>query len=438
MRCFIVFSLLFLFASLSWAQTPDGNKPSEKEHVVVVDDESCGCELVFIDGIQTTQRDSLFGFKHEDGRVLVEPRYKFVDQFQNGYCRVLADYYRYGLIDTSGRELIPCIWEDLLQPTEGMVRVQKDGLYGFVGLDGNPSIAPQYRAASNFVEELAVVIYDFDSFSAAYGYINKDNQFVLAPRYEYAYPFQQGYAVVKQYDRYGIINRQGKEVVPIKYQVITSVDTNHLFLIFDSDLEKFALFRIQADTYTQLTDFLYDDFLAYSDGYYVFQKGDKQGYINVRGKECFGLYDMADQFRDGFAMVRQGNHYGILNERGSLVVPCIYDYPDDAHDPYVFHEGLAMVIQNGRYGFVNIQGQIAIPIQYQKAFPFADDRAPVLVNGYWGYINSSNQLVIPNVFNAASPFEYHRAEVVYNSEVFKIFPDGKCAKNCKHFPVLIF
>ena len=70
--------------------------------VVIVDDESCGCELVFIDGIQTTEHNGLFGFKREDGTVIVEPTYKFVDKFHGNYCKVYHDYTHCGLIDATG------------------------------------------------------------------------------------------------------------------------------------------------------------------------------------------------------------------------------------------------------------------------------------------------------------------------------------------------
>ena len=59
-----------------------------QEKVEYIDDEECGCELVFIDGIQTTQDGELFGFKREDGSVIVPNIYMFVDHFHGEYCKV--------------------------------------------------------------------------------------------------------------------------------------------------------------------------------------------------------------------------------------------------------------------------------------------------------------------------------------------------------------
>ena len=74
MKNLLVFSfylLVSLLMSLTYAQ----------EKVEYVDDEECGCELVFIDGIQTTQDGDRFGFKREDGTVIVPNKYMFVDRF---------------------------------------------------------------------------------------------------------------------------------------------------------------------------------------------------------------------------------------------------------------------------------------------------------------------------------------------------------------------
>ena len=109
---------------------------SAQEKVVVVDDEACGCELYFIDGIQTIQRDGLFGFKREDGTVFVEAKYKFVDKFHGDYCIVYYDYGVCGLIDRQGRTIIPVQYANphYLQKLRNFLRYQCDlsAIFGVV------------------------------------------------------------------------------------------------------------------------------------------------------------------------------------------------------------------------------------------------------------------------------------------------------------------
>lgn len=96
-------SFFALLAALALPCLALAQQDQNKEKVVIVDDEACGCELYFIDGIQTIRRDGLFGFKREDGTVFVEPIYKFVDKFHGNYCIVYKDYGQCGIVDRNGK-----------------------------------------------------------------------------------------------------------------------------------------------------------------------------------------------------------------------------------------------------------------------------------------------------------------------------------------------
>ena len=124
---------------------------AQEEKVEYVDDEECGCELVFIDGIQTTQDGERFGFKREDGTIIVPNKYMFVDHFHGPYCKVYMDYDSCGLINREGDEIIPCLYKDVTYPNDGMILVNRtDGLYGFFDTLGNQRVPFLYRAASSF------------------------------------------------------------------------------------------------------------------------------------------------------------------------------------------------------------------------------------------------------------------------------------------------
>lgn len=53
-----------------------------------------------------------------------------------------------------------------------------------------------------------------------WGYSDTNANIVIQPRYEEANPFTRGYALVVNQKRYGVVNMQGKVVVPIQYEAI--------------------------------------------------------------------------------------------------------------------------------------------------------------------------------------------------------------------------
>lgn len=427
-----VLGAMFMLFSLMPCGIAEAQNKSDKqgERVAVVDDEECGCELYFVDGIQTIQRDGHFGFKLEDGTVIVEPQYLYVDKFHDGYCIVYNDSLLCGLIDRNGKTVVPVIFEEINYPTDGMIRVRKNNLYGFYGTDGKQAIDCQYRTASGFSEGLATVIIDYDSITFGYGFIDKGNNLVLPAVYQYAFTFSEGYAIVKLYDRFGMIDRQGKEVLPIKYIELTPMHDSRFFAV-DAMTSKAAMFD---NRFRQLTPFKYDKVTAYTEGYYVVGYNGKMTFLDVKGREKFGLHDDVGGFVDGYSYVANNGKYGIINTRGKTILPIEYDNSGYNAMAYYFSEDLAIVEKDEKFGFVNKRGEVVIPIVYEAAHHCTEGLIPVKKNGVWGYIDKKGNLVCDFMFDAASYFEWGRAEIAYRSEVYKINTEGKCVKNCKKFP----
>ena len=297
-----------------------------EENILIVDDEECGCELFFIDSIQTTKRDGLFGFKLADGRELVEPKYMFVDKWHGDYCIVYTDYYRCGLINRRGQEVVPPIYQEVSYPTDGMIRVTQNGLIGFLTEEGAPAIEPQYTAASTFSEGYAVVNALLDSNLYEYLFIDHSGAVRLRNEWEYAYPFFNGYAVVKKYDRFGLIDPQGREVITPKHTILTAVDTNGIYIANDPHGERLALCTTQG--FRPLTAYRYEDFLGYGEGFYTFLRDGQQGFLDTEGRERFGLHDEISPFHKGYAMVASQGRYGMIDSEGHTVLPMEYDYAD--------------------------------------------------------------------------------------------------------------
>ena len=269
-----------------------------QDKVKYIDDEECGCELVFIDGIQTTQHGDRFGFKREDGTIIVPNKYMFVDKFHGEYCKVYMNYDSCGLINRDGVEIIPCLYQDVFYPTDGMIMAIKDNLYGFFDTTGSLRIPFTYRAASTFNEGLAVVAVDIDSDLVSYGYIDHEGKIVIPAQYQYAYPFYEGVAVVKDYDRYGMIDKNNREVFPIKFEILTSMFEGNLFAGDDDGL---AMYN---NKFKRLTKPIYTSLEGKSEGLILVSRDNKFGYLNEKGKEVIPCqYDRAGLFKDGRAYV---------------------------------------------------------------------------------------------------------------------------------------
>lgn len=415
----LAFALLASFSHLS---------AQEEGKVEYVDDESCGCELVFIDGIQTTQDGNLFGFKRADGTIIVPNKFMFVDKFHGEYCKVYMDYGQCGLINRDGAQVIPCEFDDLNYPTDGMIMAIKDGLFGFFDTLGTLRVPFQYRAASAFNDGLAVVAVDIDSHLVSYGFIDHDGRMAIPAEYEYAYPFYEGVAVVKQYDRYGMINRQNQVVFPCKFEILTSMSDG---LLFAGDDDGLAMYNNQ---FKPLTKPIYTALIGKSEGRILVQRDGKYGFLDATGHEVIPCqYDEAGLFGYGRTYVSLNGKWGIIDTLGRIVLPISFDHSRYRGEAYKYHDGQALIELNGKFGYVDLMGNITVYPCFENAYQFTDGLAPVQ-SGLWGYIDTNANFVTPLVFDMASPFEWGRSEVVYHGEVHKMDTNCRCVKNCNNAP----
>lgn len=390
-------------------------------------DESCGCDIFYVDGIETTRDGDRYGFRRDDGTVIAPNIYLYVGQFFNGYCKVYLEEDRCGIIDRDGRIVVPCLYESVEFPSEDRVLVYRDGLFGYCDLDGDLVIPLQYIQAGSFSEGYAPVLVALDSLHTACTFIDKKGKQLFPPRYQNLQPFTCGHALVCTDGRWGLINHRGRVVLPIVHEKMTTLFADSLF--FAGTESGMALYNTSMKP---LTPAVYTWNSGVSDGRIAVQRNGKYGFLDTKGREVIPcLYDEVSIFSSQRAKVRLGDRFGIVDTNGRIVLPIEYDDHSPKSSKYVFYDGLALVEKDGRYGYVDREGRTVIPICFEDAYQFSEGLAAVRYNGRWGYLDTRGDAFVPFLFDLASPFEWGRAEVYYNGQPHKMDREGRCVRNCK-------
>ena len=98
--------------------------------------------------------------------------------------------------------------------------------------------------------------------------------------------YQEGAAIIKLDNKFGLINQQGYEICqPI-----------------------------------------YDDIHLFNHGYAAVKKNGKWTFVNKQGKRLTpARYDWVGSFENGYAAVQTNGKWGLLNEQGFEIVPTIFD-----------------------------------------------------------------------------------------------------------------
>ena len=410
-------------------------------------DSTCGCDIFYTEGIQTTREGNLYGFRRYDGTVLTPPVFAYVGQFSGGYCQVwqfdtttppdpnlsepplLA-----GLIDSTGRFIVPCAFSAVDLPSQGRIAVMQDNLWGFADLQGRIVVAPRFTAVRPFSDGRAAVqtivdsVFYFGNYIDTLGHLLFPNDYFQNTR-----SFVDGYATAMRYDRWGVIDRDGNEIVPFAFELLT--DPDHHTVLAGHDNGELALFRLPSTSprrqIAPSTPFIYHPLSNVSQNRIAVLRGDKQGFLDLQGNEVIPcVYDEVGIFRLGRTMVRNGDLYGIIDTLGDTILPIAYHSHSSHGTKYAYFDSLALVEQNYRYGFVDLDGRFVVPLILQSAYHFTEGLAPVQKDGLWGYIDTSGNLALPLIFDRASPFQHRRADVTFHGRHVKIDPDGHCVANC--------
>ncbi len=303
--------------------------------------------------------ETKYGFINKNGEWAIQPAYDGATTFSNGVAVVVVynettDEYTYSYIDKKGN--LKGSFADADQHYCGLARASYDGsIFGFVDASADFKINPLYEAVNNFSDDLALY---YDAINKDWGYLNTKGEVVIPAiklaMYDALSSFSEGLARVRIEDKYGFIDKNAKQAIPLIWDYVGS----------------------------------------FSDGLAIYEIGDKYGFIDKKGDtKIYAMYDdAASFFENGLAPVEQNGKWGFVNKKGDMKIPAMFD------DAYPFCEGMALVEINGKYGFVNTKGDIEIPVIYTDASTYFHNGLAMVSNetatsATYSYINKKGETI---------------------------------------------
>ncbi|WP_209124961.1 WG repeat-containing protein [Alkalihalobacillus sp. BA299] len=228
----------------------------------------------------------------EHGKVLTPKAYRFIAPYEN--CRaVFADIslegqYLYGYLDRNGHEIIPLQYEYATDFKDGKALVQlQDSNYALIDQVGDVLQSYSFQSMTGFSEGLSAFK---KTYNEPFGYVDEQGNIVIQPRFSTAQPFQDGKAVVNlsdnMYNQYGLINKQGKIVIPAEYNDIIEIREGLVALGKAIKVDQPYIGSIYAIARTdgrQLTNFIYNSVSTFKNGLSSVTKGQSTFFINKTG-----------------------------------------------------------------------------------------------------------------------------------------------------------
>lgn len=190
------------------------------------------------------------------------------------------------------------------------------------------------------------------------------------------------YFVLKQDERYGVIDKYGNILISAKFDnikipnpekgVFICYDDNNIKILNENQEDIFKEFELVEPI--RLKNIVSD--LMYEKTVLKYKKENKYGIINFEGKQITkAIYDEIDSFsnREGQLLVKQGDKYGIINIKGNKIVDIQYN--QIVSDNYYKQQGgykysgyiIGIKTNEGyRYGYLNYDGKEILKCQYNE------------------------------------------------------------------------
>lgn len=278
----------------------------------------------------------------------------------------------------------------------GPVPFKKDGKWGYRDpSDTRVVIEPRFDEADWFSNERAIV-----HVGGKVGYIDLQGRYIVEPSLGFSQPFGKigapELAAVSRDRKHGVINKDGKFVVDLKYDWMD---------------------------------------IAFYDGVLKVTLNGKSGYVRKDGRIIFEpQFAEGGSFCEGLAAVQTDAGWGYVDKDGAFAIEAKYERA------YGFSEGLGGVeLKSGKWGFIDKAGKLVIDARFDAVGGFSDGLSAVGVGvkwsgggmsgGKWGYIDRSGKIVIDLKFSRAGSFWRGRAEAELDGESGFVHRDGRFSKD---------
>ncbi|MFL5729768.1 MAG: WG repeat-containing protein, partial [Cytophagaceae bacterium] len=231
------------------------------------------------------------GMTDQFGKVLIKPALDHIDHFYRGYARFMKDSL-YGIMDTMGKIVVPPVYPDLMKEDDAFEWAPLSGR-GF--LDVSPDY--YYLHADNF----------------SWGVLNYKGEKIVDTSYFRISVYDgKGKCWAAEYpkDKWNLIDSTGKVFAHM-------LDTFSLFRNGVAIVSKNCHFGLISNEGKNLTDFLYDEILEMSDGFYYGRKDNKWTLMNQDGKILSDQeFDKVYPVQNGIGFCKKGKTWLVIDSTG--------------------------------------------------------------------------------------------------------------------------
>ncbi len=369
----------------------------------------------------------LFVFEScQDTKTEVKGRSLEADEIE-AYNIHLEDYdeprYKWAYMDESGKEVIKASFDQCRDFYEGMAAVNIKGAWGFIDKKGMEVIPCQWKSVLPFQEKLSRV----EHFDGRFSFINKAGEIKLKLDYDKVFSFENGLARFQSKEGYGFIDSIGNEIIPAQYYEAYNFTENYAIV---KTYQNWQVIDREGNILKELSgDRVYKE----SEGFIRIKKNSKYYFISTQSWDTlpFGEFENASDFNHGISIVSKDGENHFLYKNGTLK-PLDYSLIEYAQS------GRWMVKQNEKFGMIDSTGAIVIPIVYDMFYYFEEGICCFQEGDLWGFMDVNGNVIKEAFTPLIWGYKNGYARAIVNQSVMFLNKKGELAFSKRFFEVRDF
>ncbi|OGO79396.1 MAG: hypothetical protein A2Y23_06065 [Clostridiales bacterium GWB2_37_7] len=248
-------------------------------------------DLFLYPAATNTVEGAKWGYINSYGVFVIKPQYNNAMDFQDNGLAIIEKEGQSGVIDRTGRYIVPPHYSSISLFSEGRSTVKDDAGFKVMDEIGKIITSKPYSFIGMYQNSRAVFIDDNES--SLYGYLDRQGQEIIPAQYMNANDFKDGQALVKIKDSlFALIGPNGKKLHTYQYEAVNDIGDG--LLPFQPDVNS------------------------------------KYGYIDINGNVVLQpLYSMALPFKSKRAVVNIAedytNQFGLIDLQGNYIIKPIYN-----------------------------------------------------------------------------------------------------------------
>ncbi len=348
---------------------------------------------------------------------------------------------KYGIIDFSGKKITKPIYDDIesLKYREGSLIVKKEEKYGVINIKGKTILKAQYDGIKsdeyyteeNDYQESGFIIQNKTEEGYRYGYADKNGKEVLEIKYNEIERItdikenQNAYLLISKNGKYGVVQNKNI-IIENVYEEIEYNKTNQIFIVQKNSKQGVISKEGKEVLLAQY------DYILCTGNRITTKKGESVEIYNAKGEKQNSRYDnIIDTGNEEYIItIDENEQFGVINKSGQILIENKYQYIEYAFENYF------IVTQEGKVGVINTNNEIKIEPTYDTIQRVKDKKILQAIISSTNTIEMYNRKIEKQVsIKEAVLYSYNNyIKLISNNEMKYLDNNGNTISNKELLP----